>query len=196
MNSPIIEVLIRSDEIASRVASLATEIIESLDSPEDLVVVPILSGAMQFSTDLLRHLPIGVRVAFVEVRAFEGERTRRELRILNLPQRSDIAGKTVLIVDDIYDSGETLTQIKQSIRRLGATDVSTAVLVRRIVVGKPSLGATEPDFVGFRIVDDRFLIGYGLDLGGRYRNYPHIGALVASSPEIITVDPRIFLAIQ
>lgn len=138
-----------------------------------LTLVPILSGSIIFLADLIRQLPLKMKLALVHVSTYPGAATTaQEPRTLHEPI-GDIRGRHVLLIDDILDSGRTLRRAQEMLRRREPASLRTAVLLRKPAKAPADVTA---DFVGFDI-DDLFVVGYGLDYDDHYRNYPHIGVL-------------------
>jgi len=165
--------LLPSDRIAERVAQLADEIAACCGGG-DLTVVGVLTGAVVFLADLIRSLPVSFRLDLTWVRSYPGAATTSQGVEVLLPTASDLAGRDVLIVDDILDSGETLSVLADRARRAGARSVRTCVLLRK---DRPDLpDRLAPDFAGFDVPDE-FVVGYGLDHDGRYRDLPDICVL-------------------
>ena len=172
--TPAIETLFNADQIAQRVQALGDGLAALL--PREVVAVALLKGSFMFAADLLRALHargLTCRVEFLTVSSYgDATESAGELAITgDLP--GDIAGRAVLLIDDILDTGRTLRWARDALRKAGADPVVTCVLLdkpsRRIV-------DMEADLVGFTIAD-RFVVGYGIDYAQRYRDLPYIGAL-------------------
>lgn len=173
-NPPKIEVLIDADKIAIRVHELAKEIAQQMS--EDIIIVALLRGSFVFTADLIRALHfVGVRpqVDFLTLSSY-GNATESS-GIVNIIRdiSEDITGRTVLIVDDILESGRTLTFAKNLMLKRGAVDIKIAVMLEKPNKRKEEI---EADFVGFTI-PDKFVVGYGLDYANYYRELPFIGAV-------------------
>lgn len=174
MAEPRIDVLIASDDIARRVAALANEIVAEL-SGEFLVVV-ILKGSFVFAADLIRALERAGASAQVDFMTLSSYGAGTESGgAVNVTQdiSEDVSGRTVLIVEDILESGRTLSFARGRLLGRGAACVKTCLLLdkpekRRVPI--------EADYVGFRIGNE-FVVGYGLDLAHRYRGLPFIGVM-------------------
>lgn len=170
------EILISAERIAARVRALGEELSRAYAGREP-VVVAIMKGSLFFLTDLVRAWPGPMDLEFVSSQSYVGTQPG-DVR-LSLPPDfvSHVAGRHVLILDDIYDTGATLAAVCLAVRALGPADVRTLVLLRkRRAVRTVATPPCPPDWIGFDI-DDRFVVGYGLDYHGRYRNLPHIAAL-------------------
>jgi hypoxanthine phosphoribosyltransferase len=136
-------------------------------------VVSVLKGSCIFAADLIRRIPIPLELAFVSSSSY-GDRTESdELALDFLPTDGEIAGRRLLLVDDILDTGRTLHALERELTARGATEVRSCVFL-----DKPARRAIDfaPDFRVFE-VEDLFVVGYGLDFAGRYRNLPFVGAL-------------------
>ena len=166
--------MISSAQIARRVRRLGrriSEVYADIDTP--LVMVVILKGATVFAADLLRSLSIPAELEFVRASSYPtGTSSNGRMRLAHMVE-GPLVGRHVLLVEDIIDSGVTVNAVARRIRKLGAASVRLAALLdrpaRRQVVVKM-------DFTGF-VIPDRFVIGYGLDYAGLYRELPHIYAL-------------------
>ncbi|VTS03153.1 hypoxanthine phosphoribosyltransferase : Hypoxanthine phosphoribosyltransferase OS=Pirellula staleyi (strain ATCC 27377 / DSM 6068 / ICPB 4128) GN=Psta_1642 PE=4 SV=1: Pribosyltran [Gemmata massiliana] len=168
------EVLITADRIQARVEELATEIVRAYDG-KPVTVVGILTGCLVFTADLIRRINLPLRVAFITASSYRGETVvpgRLEIRDELLP---DIAGRHILLLDDILDTGKTLTRVVAHLIDRGAASVKVGVLLRKI--GRQEV-PFEPDFVGFTI-PDKFVVGYGLDFNDEHRHLPFVGVLLS-----------------
>lgn len=174
MEADIDRILIHRDKIDARVKELAREIAAVYNGDEaGLTLVPILSGSIIFLADLIRDLPLKMKIALVQVSTYPGTSTSPRTPKTVLELTGDVAGRNVLIVDDILDSGRTLRRVQTMMRERGAKSVRAAVLLRKPDTAPPDV---QGDFVGFDI-EDLFVVGYGLDYDDHYRNYPHVGVL-------------------
>lgn len=166
--------MITSEQIARRVRKLGRQISEvyaDIDTP--LVMVVILKGATVFAADLLRSLSIPAELEFVRASSYPtGTSSNGKLRLAHMVE-GPLVGRHVLLVEDIIDSGVTVSAIEKRIRRLGAASVRVAAMLDRPARRKVEV---KIDFCGF-VIPDRFVIGYGLDYAGLYRELPHIYAL-------------------
>ncbi|MDB6058471.1 MAG: hypoxanthine phosphoribosyltransferase [Verrucomicrobiales bacterium] len=165
------KVLISESEIARRVTELALEI-EKEYSGRDLVVVALLNGTVLFLADLIRQLSLPLRLDFIGVSSY-GAGTESGNLVFTKELRLDVKGRDVLLVDDILDTGRTLTRVKAKLKKLKPRRIKICVLL-----DKPSRReeSVTPDYVGFTIPNE-FVVGYGLDFAERYRNLPYIGVL-------------------
>jgi hypoxanthine phosphoribosyltransferase len=167
-------VLIHKDRIDARVRELALEIAACYNGDQTgLTLVPILSGSIIFLADLIRQLPVKMKIALVQVSTYPGTATSPQTPRTVLQLNGDVAGRHVLVIDDILDSGRTLRRVHEMIGARSPKTLRTAVLLRKPDKATPDLHV---DFVGFDI-EDLFVVGYGLDYDDHYRNYPHVGVL-------------------
>jgi hypoxanthine phosphoribosyltransferase len=175
MEADIDRILFTSDRIADRVRELANAIAAEYgdDAEDGLTLVTILSGSLIFLADLMRQLPIRMKIGLITVSSYPGAATQSQGVSVLGRLNTDIRDRHVLIVDDILDTGNTLRAVSRELEQLGPRSLRTCVLLR-----KPSKAPKDvrADFVGFD-VDDVFVVGYGLDYKDHYRNYPHIGVL-------------------
>ena len=182
MQADIEKILIPQERIAQRVREMAEQITaDHAASPDssgaEITIVPVLTGAMIFCSDLIRHIPIAMRIGLVTVSSYPGASVSAQGAQVLGRQLGDISGRHVLLLDDILDSGGTINLVAPLIRGLGAASVRTCVLLRK---DRPSAQATHVDYVGFDIPDE-FVVGYGLDYNDYYRNLPDIVTLTPAA---------------
>jgi hypoxanthine phosphoribosyltransferase len=177
----IASVLIAEEQIKDKVAELAEKV--AADYPvdkttSDLVLVGVLKGAVMFMTDFARALPIPAQLEFMAVSSY-GSSTSSSgvVRILKDLDR-DIAGRDVLIVEDIVDSGLTLSWLLKNLASRNPASLNVCSLLRKKEAVKVDVPVR---YVGFDIPNE-FVVGYGLDYAERYRDLPFIG----------TLDPRVY----
>jgi hypoxanthine phosphoribosyltransferase len=174
MEQDFARILIPRDRIQERVAQLARSITDAYgDDCPGLVIVSILSGSIIFLADLMRCLPFQMKLGLMTVSRYRGPATTGGHTRLSSHLDFDIAGRHVLVIDDILDSGGTLRAVLDLLRERGPASLRVCVLLR-----KPARAPKDlvPDFVGFDI-EDVFVVGYGLDYNSQYRNWPDIGVL-------------------
>jgi len=169
--------LVSAARIQRRVAELAAAIARDQPPSKPLVVVAVMKGALIFLADLIRRLPLPLEIELVSVRSYAGARRARltvggELRRLNL------AGRHVLVLDCILDSGRTLSALRKRVAARRPASLRTCVLLRK--AGASAAGA-DPDYVGLDI-PDVFVVGYGLDYRDRWRHLPYVTTLARVSP--------------
>lgn len=173
-----VEVIFSAEAIAQRIDALA----RSIDAAglQRLLVVAILKGSFVFAADLIRALHRAGQAPEVDFLALSsyGEATQSSGRVQVLRDvESDVAGRDVLIIDDILESGRTLAYAKELISGRGAQRVLTCVLLNKHVT---RAHAIEPDFAAFDCPDE-FVVGYGMDLAHRFRELPFVGRLTAAA---------------
>jgi hypoxanthine phosphoribosyltransferase len=178
MQRDIERILIDRDAIDLRVRSLAADIVRDAqaaaasDEP-DLVIMPVLTGSLIFVADLIRHMPVRLRLELVGVSSYPGKSIESKGASIRHDLPTTLAGRHILVVDDILDSGQTLDLVTRLVREQSPASLRSCVLLRK--PGKAVVHVT-PDYVGFDIPDE-FVVGYGLDYDGYYRNYPQIASL-------------------
>ena len=171
-NQSLARVVYSAGEVRERVAELGREIHEALDPDEELLLVGLLKGSFIFMADLARVIPRPVLVDFLRVSSYgSGTVSSGEVRLLYDPETS-LKGRSVVIVEDIIDSGATLRRLIPQLEARGPRRLEVcALLHKRIASPDPN-----PRWVGFEAPRE-FLVGYGLDCGERFRHLPYIGAL-------------------
>ncbi len=164
-------ILITDEQLARRIKILAREIEKDFRGRE-MVVVSLLSGTVMFLADLIRHLNLPLRLDFIGVSSY-GSGTESGELVFTKELRLDVRGRDVLLVDDILDTGKTMSRVLPKIRALKPRRIKTCVLLDKPARRVENIHA---DYVGFAI-PDFFVIGYGLDFAERYRNLPFVGVL-------------------
>jgi hypoxanthine phosphoribosyltransferase len=155
----------RLDEIAAQIAADYRD--------RELTVIAILTGTLMFMSDLLRRIPLPLKLDCMSVASYHGKtQTSSEVTFkqLSVP---DVAGRDVLIVDDILDTGHTLAAVREKLETAKPRSVRVCVLLSKRKQRARDVAAA---YIGFEI-DDEFVVGYGLDFMERYRNLPYIGVL-------------------
>lgn len=172
MHEHLCKILFSEQEVQSKVQELGAQItVDYLG--KDLVIIGILKGAVVFLADLIREIKLPLELDFMVISSY-GKSTRASgvVRILKDLEK-DIAGKDVLIVEDIVDTGLTLSYLKNNLRARGPASLKICSFLDKPSRRKVSL---DPDYWGYNIPDE-FAVGYGLDFAERYRNLPYIGVL-------------------
>jgi hypoxanthine phosphoribosyltransferase len=167
-----LDVLISEPEIQARVRELGRRI-EADYHGKPLTIVAILTGSLILLADLIRQIGLPLRVALLQASSYKGATTTSGTLVINEAFAPDVVGRDVLLLDDILDTGRTLSVLVERMRERGAASVRTAVLLRKL--GRQEV-AIEPDYCGFTI-PDRFVVGYGLDYDDDYRHLPHVAVL-------------------
>ena len=163
------EVLISREQLADKVAELGAQISEDYKG-KSLFLIGILKGSVPFMADLMRAIDLDVEMDFMSVSSYgSGTKTSGVVRILK-DLDSDIADKHVLIVEDIIDSGLTLAYLKEYLAKRNPKSIRIVTMLSKPARRKADI---EADYTGF-VVDDKFIVGYGLDIDQKYRNLPYI----------------------
>ncbi len=171
LSADIDKVLISEKEIGRRVGELAAQV--QSDFPgRDLVVVGLLTGTLMFLADLVREIDLPLRLDFIGVSSYGDGTESREL-VFTKELKLDVAGRDVLLVDDILDTGKTLRAVINKLGEMNPRQVRSCVLLSKKARREYDIIA---DYVGFEIPNE-FVVGYGLDYAEKYRNLPHIGVL-------------------
>lgn len=160
--------------IAARVEEIAREIAAS--RPEGLLVVAVLKGSFMFVADLVRAMhraSLAPEMEFIHLSSYGAGTESREIRVLR-DVESDVAGRDVILVDDILESGRTLAFARDRLIERGAGSVRIAALLDKPMRRKTAISA---DYVGFEC-PDKFVVGYGMDMGHKWRQLPFIGHVV------------------
>lgn len=171
-NNPNLEVLITTEQLQTRIREMGAEITRDYAGhrPE---LICVLKGAMLFMSDLMRTIDLNLSIDFIAVSSYgKGMTTTGEVRIIK-DLDEPLEGRDIILVEDILDTGLTLSYLVRSFRSRGATSIRIATLLN-----KPERRKVEvnPDYCGFDI-PDKFVVGYGLDFAERYRNLPYIGVV-------------------
>ena len=172
MGQPSLETLLSAEMIAARVAEMGAQISADYgDRP--LVLVGVLKGSFMFMADLIRHIRCPLRIEFIGTKSYAGTSTSGEVQ-LTKDLDKPIEGEDVLLVEDIVDTGLTLNYLRQLLAQRGPASLRTVAFL-----DKPSRRRIEvhADYVGFRI-EERFVVGYGLDFEQRYRNLRDVCVLL------------------
>jgi hypoxanthine phosphoribosyltransferase len=172
MGQPSFEVLVSSEDIQRRVGELGSQIsAEYGDRP--VVLVGVLKGSFMFMADLVRHITCPVRLEFIGTKSYNGSSSSGEVQ-LTKDLDKPIQGEDVLLVEDIVDTGLTLNYLQHMLAQRGPLSVRTVAFL-----DKPSRRKikVQADYVGF-VIEDRFVVGYGLDFDQKYRNLRDVCVLV------------------
>jgi len=164
-------ILINEAQLARRIRTLSKTIVHEFQGRE-LVVVSLLNGTVMFLADLIRNLSLPLRLDFIGVSSY-GAGTESGALVFTKELRLNVQGRDLLLVDDILDTGKTLSRVLEKLRALEPRRIKTCVLL-----DKPArrVQQIQADYVGFQI-PDFFVVGYGLDFAERYRNLPFVAVL-------------------
>ena len=167
-----VELLINESQIRDRLRAMGRQIEDDYrDKP--LTIVAVLTGSLIALADLVRQIRIPLRIALVQASSYRGATTTATTLVINEAFAPDVAGRDVLLLDDILDTGQTLAPGRSISRTEVPPSVRTAVLLRKI--GR-QIVPIEPDYCGF-VIPDAFVVGYGLDFNDEYRHLPYVGVL-------------------
>jgi hypoxanthine phosphoribosyltransferase len=170
------EVLISEDEISMRIDALGKAITQDFEN-EELVVICVLKGAFMFCSDLIKKINRPLKLEFISLSSY-GDNTNSSGNVrLEMDITANIEGKNVLIVEDIVDTGLTIKTLMEIMAVRKPKSVKLASLLYKPIKLKHKVNI---DYLGFEI-EDKFVIGYGLDYAGRYRELPYIGVLNAGN---------------
>lgn len=175
----VIEQMISAKAIAARVEALGAEITQAFHDTDRLVVVGLLRGSFVFIADLIREISVPCEVDFLEASSYGNETTStREVRILK-DLRGTIGGRDVLVVEDIVDTGHTISKVMEMLRARSPRRIECCAML-----DKPSRREVDVKarWTGFEI-PDKFVVGYGLDYAQNHRNLPFIGTVRFTEPK-------------
>lgn len=178
MNQDILRVLFSEEQLHQKCVELGAQISRDYEG-RDLLLVSVLKGAVVFMADLMRQITVPCGIDFMVVSSYgSGVKTSGVVKIVK-DLDVDLAGKDILIVEDILDSGMTLSYLTELLRDRGPASIRIAALLDKPSRRKVNLRA---DYVGYEVPDE-FVVGYGLDYDETYRNLPYVGIL---RPEVYT----------
>ena len=167
----ISKTLISQEEIKNKISEIA-EIINSKYKDEELVVIGILKGAFMVVSDLAKQLQIDVTFDFMSIKSYYGSKSSGQIKIIK-DLEYDISNKNILIVEDIYDTGLTLSSLKKLLESRNPKSIEIFSMFVKKGVSKDPI---EIDYSGFEIGPE-FVVGYGLDYNGKYRELPYLALL-------------------
>jgi hypoxanthine phosphoribosyltransferase len=155
----------RLDDIAAQISNDYRE--------RELTVIAVLHGSLMFVADLLRRIPLPLKLDCLSVASYHGKARTSGDVIFKQITVPDITGRDILVLDDILDSGHTLAAVRETLETARPHSIRVCVLLSK---KKQRAREVETDYIGFEI-EDEFVVGYGLDFRERYRNLPYIGVL-------------------
>ena len=165
------KVLINQEEIRQRCVELGAEITRDYKEKKPLVVA-LLRGSVRFLAELIKNIDLNLQYDFMDVSSYEGTESIGDIRIIK-DLDSSIKGKSIILVEDIVDTGRTIKTVVETLMNKGATSVQVVTLLdmpsRRVV-------DVTPDYIGFKIGNE-FVVGFGMDFNQDYRCLPYIGVL-------------------
>jgi hypoxanthine phosphoribosyltransferase len=164
--------LFSADDIKNRIREISSEIKNEYKTNDELVIICLLKGGFTFTADLIRELwPLDARVDFMSVSSYGNE--LKSSGVINIKQdiSTDISGKNIIIIDDIVDTGRTLFEIRNYLSKKNPNSIKTCCLLDKKEKREFDI---DIDYYGF-VCPDVFVVGYGMDASGMYRNLPYIG---------------------
>lgn len=173
MHKNIDHILVSAEEITKRSIELGAEITKDYTEKKEIpLMVALLKGSVPFLSELVKHIDLDIQFDFMDVSSYEGTESIGDIKI-NKDLNCSVKGLSILLVEDIVDTGRTLKEVTQLLKNKGAKDVKVVSLLdkpdRRVV-------EIQPDYLGFTIPNE-FVVGFGLDYNQMYRNLPYIGVL-------------------
>ena len=172
MRGDLDRVLFDEPAIQRRLDEMATQISEDYRD-RDLTVIAVLNGSLMFISDLLRRIPLPLKLDCLSVVSYHGKAQTSGEVIFKQVALPDVIDRDILIVDDILDSGHTLAAVRDKLEMAKPRSIRLCVLLSK---KKQRAREVDADYVGFEI-EDEFVVGYGLDFMERYRNLPYVGVL-------------------
>lgn len=172
IDNKVWEVLFSEEEIKERVRELGKQITEDYRN-KNLLIVSLLKGSFIFAADLVREIDLPVKMSFMTTSSYGKDTFSSGIVEILTDLEGDVSAYDILIVDDIIDSGHTMRHVMEHLRAKNPESISSCVLL-----DKPSRRAAEieADYVGF-VIEDKFVVGYGLNYGDYYRNIPYVFAV-------------------
>ncbi len=170
-----VKTLFSESQIQERIQILAKKINTDYKSTEPLIIMIVLNGAFIFAADLVRYLNMPTEIETVRLKSYEGMSSTGHIQLLT-PLSENFSGKNILIVEDIVETGRTLHFLMDELKKRDAKSVKICTLLNKPEAHESPLSL---DYICFDI-GKNFVIGYGLDLDGKYRNIPYIAELVPS----------------
>lgn len=167
-----IKILISEEEIQKRIKELSEEIKDDY-SGEEVIFCPVLKGGVFFAVDLMKRYNGDCLMEFIKVSSYEGENSTGKIKLELSLRKEKITGKHIILVEDIVDTGRTFSYLIDYIKEMEPKSLKTCSLLNK---ESRRLLDVSVDYIGFSI-DDKFVIGYGLDFDGKYRQLPYIGYL-------------------
>ena len=164
-----LKVLISEEELHKRIKELAKQIYDDYKG-EELTFICILKGSIFFTVDLSKEMPCDINFEFIRVSSYHGQNSTGVIE-MKVELQGDIKGKDVIIIEDIIDTGRTLSYLMEYLRSKGPKSLKICSLLDK---KERRVCKMDADYVGFDI-PDKFVLGYGLDVDEKYRNLPYIG---------------------
>ena len=173
MERDILEVLLTEEQIKARIEELGKELSAEY-AGKDPVVVGVLKGVVVFYSDMIRKITVPCQTDFMWISSYEGSNSTGQM-VVNRDVSCDLKGRHVLILEDIYDTGNSLDFTYRHLLSKEPASLKVCTLLDKPSRRKPGI-TLQPDYVGFE-VPNAFVVGYGLDFNEHYRNLPYVGIL-------------------
>ena len=165
--------LLTTETLQARVAELGAEITRDYQGTHDLVVVPILKGSFLFAADLIRHIDLDLSIEFLGLRSYGAGTESSGVVQITYDLTQPVMGRDVLVVEDIVDTGLSMRYLLENLATRQPRSVKLCSLLHKPARSRVKVPI---DYLGFTI-EDRFVVGYGLDYAEKYRNLPYIGVM-------------------
>lgn len=167
------KILISADDIVKKVSEIGKQISNDYNGKE-IILISILNGSFMFTSDLAKNIDLDCMIDFMQISTYGNSTSSDGQFKIKKDLSQDICGKHVIVVEDIIDSGNTISKLIEYLHKKNPASLKVATLIdkpaRRIV-------NVEADYAGFKMDEDYFIVGYGLDYAQKYRNLPYIGVL-------------------
>lgn len=176
MHQDVDRILVTQEEIVAKCKQLGEQISRDYRATNEIpLLVALLKGSIPFLAELIKYIDLDIEFDFMDVSSYEGTKSLGDIKV-NKDLDSPIQGRPILLVEDIIDTGQTLTEVARILENKGAKNVKVVTML-----DKPERRIVEfnAEYVGFNIPNE-FVIGYGLDYDQKYRNLPYIGVLKRS----------------
>lgn len=172
MHPLIKKILVSAEDIEKRSAELGKQIDEDYKDCKPPLLVALLKGSVPFLSELIKHISLDIEYDFMDVSSYEGTESIGDLKIIKDLDCS-IQGVDILLVEDIVDTGNTISTVKQLLLNKGAKSVKIVTLLDKPSRRTKNISA---DYIGFEI-ENEFVVGFGLDFNQKFRNLPYVGVL-------------------
>ena len=172
MNESSVRVMIAKEDITKKVRELGAKLTEDFKG-HDVMLIGVLKGSFIFMADLVREIKLPIEMDFISAKSYRGTTTTGVVNV-KMDTHLEIEGKTVMLVEDILDTGKTLSALRETMYSRGARDVKIVTFLDKPARRVADINA---DYCCYTI-EDRFVVGYGLDYNEQYRNLDYIGEVI------------------
>ncbi len=173
MREDLEEIYYTKQDIKTRVSELGEQITKVYKGYDEITIISIINGAIYFTVDILRNINVPIRLDCIRVSSYGSKPYPDKKPEISVSIRLGIKNQHVLLIDDILDTGNTISMVYDYLNKCNPSSLLTCILLEKDCPRETSFKA---DFIGFK-VPDKFIVGYGLDYAERYRNLPYIGSL-------------------